>query len=718
MSRGLVFPRIRTKLILIIMMAAVLPVCLAVIVLETLGYRAYRNSQGHLYEARAQHLALNIRDLVRQELESLDDWMTLSDLRAHVIQVQSAQKGDDNLLNDVEAVEARWLAASVDDPLVRTTLANEAADALNSFRAIHPLFAEIFVTDARGRLLASTAKTSDFYQADEDWWVQGAALGPMSHYVEGIHHDESAGVHSLDVAVPIRDRATPGAPIVGVLKGVLNVSALFHKSQPLDGEEGIIRQVIIPDGRVLTTLQVEGAEPLTDRINPAALQEILQKQSGSMIAKVAGEIRDLAGFAPLEISGATAGEITITGATPMFLLVRQPADTVLVPMRQQMISLGVGGAICLLGFVVAGYLIATHKLIEPIERMREAVRRIADSVRQDISLPAGMATPAAIEPLRKIRTHDELEDLATDFAGMARRLLGYNEHLEREISLKTEEISRDLQLAREFQEALMPTSFPRVPSEPASAPLSLNFRHLYKPALSVGGDFFDVLKLDEYKAGVFIADVMGHGARSALVTAILRTLLQNLAAESEEPARFLTTLNKLFHNSISNSGDTIFVSAFYLVLDTRAATANFASAGHPSPFRAHQESNTVEPLLETLHGNPALGFLANASYQQWTLPISPGDVFVLFTDGVHEAYRHDGEEFGLERMRKIIREQLLQPQPEIPTAIVAELQQFIAPAHPADDICIVSLEVKGSAVVAAVAETETPLLQLDSSSQA
>jgi sigma-B regulation protein RsbU (phosphoserine phosphatase) len=122
----------------------------------------------------------------------------------------------------------------------------------------------------------------------------------------------------------------------------------------------------------------------------------------------------------------------------------------------------------------------------------------------------------------------------------------------------------------------------------------------------------------------------------------------------------------------------------------------FASAGHPSPFRAQRENRTVKPLFERLQGNPALGLLPEATYQQWTQPIKAGDVFVLFTDGVHEAYNDQGEEFGLERVQKTIHEQLRNKDSDLPTAIVTELLRFIAPAQPADDICIVALEVKAT----------------------
>jgi len=687
--------RIRTKFIGILIMASVLPVTAALFVFETLGYRSYREARGRLHQARAEHLAVMLTDLVRQELESLEDWVALSDLHERVAQAEETVRSEspEERKTVAEAIEARWPSMDREDPFVRNIISNDIAGRLNAFRSLHGVFAEIFVTDKFGRLLAATAKTSDYLQADEPWWQRGVALPLRSHYVEGIQYDESARVFSLDVALPIRDRQRPEEPPLGVLKGVINVTPLFDHADPtVNGDIGS-RHVVLEDGRILATLYSTGAEPLKERVPNDVKSRIVNTQSGWVIAPVLGNEKDLIGYAPLKIGGTMMTGLQITGATPMFVMVRTPASVVLAPARQMIILLGLAGALILFAFIVAGYFVATRKLIGPIENLREAVRRIADSVKLDRNARPSPAAATVLEPLRAIRTRDELEDLSRDFSSMAQRVLGYNKQLETEIAAKTAEISRDLQLAREFQEALMPHGFPKIPTDSAGAPFNLNFRHLYKPASSVGGDFFDVVKLDDERAGVFIADVMGHGARSALVTAILRTLLQNLAAESAEPARFLSTLNRHFNAIIRNSGETIFVSAFYLVADTGNGLMCYASAGHPSPFIAKKGNGDVLPLIEHLQGNPALGILPEATYQQWTRPLQDGELYVLFTDGVHEAYNESGEEYGLDRVREVILTQLGQENADVPTAIVADVQQFISPALPADDICIVAIEV-------------------------
>src|SRR5690606_11010829 len=156
--------------------------------------------------------------------------------------------------------------------------------------------------------------------------------------------------------------------------------------------------------------------------------------------------------------------------------------------------------------------------------------------------------------------------------------------------------------------------YPRLPeSENVDAvpTLNLNFHHIYKPALSVGGDFFDVFKLSDHQAGIFIADVMGHGARSALVNAILRSLLLDLSTQTTNPAELLRLVYRHFYDMVQGSRQFVLVSAFCLVLDTQNRTATYANAGHPSPRLAEGAAARVIPLLgysdESAHANAALG---------------------------------------------------------------------------------------------------------------
>src|SRR5690606_36296223 len=172
--------------------------------------------------------------------------------------------------------------------------------------------------------------------------------------------------------------------------------------------------------------------------------------------------------------------------------------------------------------------------ISPITTLQRVEEKVEASAGSKRASRAGAL--ALLRELEGIRTRDEIEELAKAVASMARRVLGYHDRLEREILTKTAEIRKDLQFAREFQTSLMPTRYPLLEFGENGKRLSLRFHHIYRPASSVGGDYSDVIRISDHSAAIFIADVMGHGARSALVTAILATLVQDFHESANSPA--------------------------------------------------------------------------------------------------------------------------------------------------------------------------------------
>jgi HAMP domain-containing protein len=200
--------------------------------------------------------------------------------------------------------------------------------------------------------------------------------------------------------------------------------------------------------------------------------------------------------------------------------------------------------VVLLACVLLGFYLIRRHVLQPLAVLGNAARVIAASARLHPPQGAGQADPKEkrslveldLKTIQGIRTGDEVEALAADLATMASRVLRYQRELESEVEEKTAVIREDLDMAREFQHALLPSVYPDVPAPSIQNPLRLQFSHFYQPAATVGGDFFDLIELDENRAGILIADVMGHGARSALVTAILHTLVRKNPAAVTDPA--------------------------------------------------------------------------------------------------------------------------------------------------------------------------------------
>lgn len=300
---------------------------------------------------------------------------------------------------------------------------------------------------------------------------------------------------------------------------------------------------------------------------------------------------------------------------------------------------------------------------------------------------------SALESLsRQVQTQLELRRKLREL----RRTSKERDRAEAAKAAQSAEIERDLGFARQFQQALLPHNeqYPLVPELPF-APLRLQFHHVYQPTLSLGGDFFDVLKLSQHRAGVFIADVMGHGARSALVTAIIRTLFQELAVQYDDPGEVLERLNARFCAIVQDSGQFLFASACYLVFDTEQAKVSFSCAGHPAPVRADRKRTRVIPLQDESANGPALGLSADGVYSSCSVPLDAGDVFLLFTDGLVEAPDANGEEFEEERLYEVIRRHPDADASHLTQIVVDALTQWRGETPLPDDLCLVAVEVVG-----------------------
>ena len=222
----------------------------------------------------------------------------------------------------------------------------------------------------------------------------------------------------------------------------------------------------------------------------------------------------------------------------------------------------------------------------------------------------------------------------------------------------------------------------------------MRFCDRYRPNGAVGGDFFDVLALSDTRAGLFICDVMGHGVRAALVTAMVRALLEGLRGVDEDPGPFLTELNRELLAILGQASVPVFLSAFYGIMDTTTGKLCYANAGHPSPLHLRRAEGEVGALPTTAGmPGPPLGVREQATYSSSCVQLAQGDVIMLFTDGVFEVTGPDQEPFGEERLEAAVRQRMGQSLGRLFDELLAELQQYSAGRGFADDVCLVGMEV-------------------------
>jgi len=267
------------------------------------------------------------------------------------------------------------------------------------------------------------------------------------------------------------------------------------------------------------------------------------------------------------------------------------------------------------------------------------------------------------------------------------------EERDRVIRRKNEQMETDLRMATELQQALMPNAYPSFPSE-SKGVTALRFYHRYLPTSMMGGDFFHIARLSEDTAGICICDVMGHGVRAALITAMLRALIETHAVEAADPGRFLTELNNEFTRIMKQTGTLVFATVLYCVINIRERGVRFARAGHPAPLRVRRTAGEVQTLASGEGSSgPAMGLIPNAEFKTTEAKLAPGDLLLFFTDGVVEAEDKESREFGIQGLRQSIRSNLGQPTESLLEAIIGDVYKFADSTVLTDDACLVAAEM-------------------------
>jgi PAS domain S-box-containing protein len=267
-------------------------------------------------------------------------------------------------------------------------------------------------------------------------------------------------------------------------------------------------------------------------------------------------------------------------------------------------------------------------------------------------------------------------------------------HYAAELHRRNTEMEEDLHMAREIQDAFIPQHYPTFPSDVPFTESALRFIHRYQPTTEVGGDFFHVLRISDTVAGVFICDVMGHGVRAALITAIQRALVEELANVAAEPVHFMAKMNEALVSILKRSQTSMFASAFYMVVDVGSGVVRYVNAGHPKPLHARREAGTVEIISNADHPDPVLGIFDNASYVERRTDLQPHDLILLYTDGLLEVEGPIGDFYDTGRLIPAVRKHLQLPADELLDRILDDVHDFCGSKQFIDDICVIGMDVQ------------------------
>ncbi|MHC1711907.1 MAG: SpoIIE family protein phosphatase [Solidesulfovibrio sp.] len=353
----------------------------------------------------------------------------------------------------------------------------------------------------------------------------------------------------------------------------------------------------------------------------------------------------------MAVALAAPREVVVKGA-------RIAEERVFASVSRMLTQIGwfVGAAILI---VTALSLRASKAVTRPVKELAEAAHKLANGDFTVEVSPGG---------------RDELGDLARSFNDMAPQLL------------ERMKLKNDMSLAMEVQQNLLPGR------PPAMEGMDISALSLYCD--DTGGDYFDFLEFaqdDEAHADIVVGDVTGHGVSAALFMATGRALLRGRAMDRPGPGALLTEVNTLLCQDTHLTGR--FITLFFLRLDQAAHEIIWCRAGHDPGMLYTPATDTFENLMG--NGIP-LGAVADWTYEEQRHPwLQPGQVLVVYTDGIHEARSAHDAMYGKDRMEEVVRREASRPASAIVNALVADLREFKGGLHLEDDVTLVVIKATG-----------------------
>ena len=275
----------------------------------------------------------------------------------------------------------------------------------------------------------------------------------------------------------------------------------------------------------------------------------------------------------------------------------------------------------------------------------------------------------------------DFEDLKVTVERTLRHLVMWREALEARDRLVS--IQNELDVANKMQQSILPTEFPRGEGYQIFANM--------EPAREVGGDFYDVVRLEEGRVGLTIADVSGKGVPAALFMMSSRTQLKGAAiGGSGGPGAVLREVNQLL---VEDNEATMFVTVFHAIFDPASGRLAYANGGHNPPLVVHADGSAE--ALPTSSGL-ALGLTPDVDYEEHEAELAPGDTVVFYTDGVTEAEDGKNELFGTERLERVFEGAPPQDAEQATRAVFAAVHAFAGGAPQSDDITCLTLHRAGT----------------------
>lgn len=269
--------------------------------------------------------------------------------------------------------------------------------------------------------------------------------------------------------------------------------------------------------------------------------------------------------------------------------------------------------------------------------------------------------------------------LLTIVASEAGQLI-YTLQLQKE-AIERKRLEHELDLARKIQMSLLPESRQLNPM--------LDIESYFLSADAVSGDYYDYFILDKNKIGIVIADVSGHGPSAALMMTMLKGILHSVTSQFVSPDLILKEINSIFFRV---APPEMFVTMMFLIIDTDRQILQYSNAGHNPILFFNSKNNLCEEIK--LDGC-AINISDSSDFIVREIPLQKNDLFVIYTDGITEAFNDINEMFGVEKLVQAIDEVKDSETSEIIENVKAGLSRFTGNRSPEDDIALIAVKING-----------------------
>ena len=387
---------IRRKLDITLILTGFVPLLIAIFITHFVGISQRKEIIGKTFQQLSEKARDSITMMLKEDIESVKQ---LSVLPNTIVFLETASlESNEKSVKYATIIEKKWEILTENDLPLKQLLENELAMTLKAFKGVEGSFGEILVTDDSGRLVASTNKTSDYWQADEEWWQGAYNKGKGQTYFGKFGYDQSANIYSLDICVPVFSN-DKFHKVVGIIKGILDITHFFDALENIDAGEGGKVVLLSDAGKMLVS---KNMIPVKEKTDPDMIPKPEIGNSGWFLTAGNDKPAMLVGFARISLN-----RNGLNLNTPWSVIAYQPARYAYAPVREMIWLVSIPGVCLIVLIFLLGLYIAQKVFVSPLRQLTYMAKRMSDSdLKQKV----------------EINSKDEIGELAESFNQMASNL--------------------------------------------------------------------------------------------------------------------------------------------------------------------------------------------------------------------------------------------------------------------------------------------------------